>query len=93
MELTKEYFDRKFEEQSEKFITKEYFDQHLDQKFEENLRPIREDIKGIKFELGEVKELVQKIDKRDQEDSNALSKSYVDHDNRLKVIESHLNIS
>lgn len=93
MELTKEYFDKKFDEQSEKFITKEYFEQHLDQKFEENLTPIREDVRHIKSELGEVKELVQKIDKRDQEDSNSLAKSFVNHDIRLKAIENHLNIS
>lgn len=80
MELTKEYFDQKFAEQSKS----------IDLKFEENLGPIKEDIKAIKLDLGEVKELVHKIDKRDQEDSNALAKSFVDHDVRLAKIENQL---
>ena len=91
--VTKEYFDKKFLDHTEYFDKK--FDEQsksLDKKFEENLEPIRNDIRDIKQDLGEVKELVQKIDKRDQEDANALAKSFVDHDTRLMKVEKMVGI-
>lgn len=112
MELTREYFDKKFAEQAESFVAKEYFDDKFStlvtkiDSVSEEVGVIKEDISEIKTDVGDlktvyksmeldlkdVKEIVNKIDKRDLEDSNLLAKSYVDHDNRLKVIEKTLGI-
>ena len=49
-------------------------------------------INSIALDLADVKETVERIDKRDIDDSNLLSRSFVDHDNRLRVIEKRLDI-
>lgn len=65
------------------FPTKEY----LDQKFEHELSPIKEDIRSIKIDIKEVREIVSKIDTRDLEDSNMLTGIAMDHERRLKILE------
>lgn len=53
---------------------------------------IKVQVNSIAIDLTAVRETVDRIDKRDLDDSDALSSTYVDHDNRLKVIEKKLNI-
>jgi hypothetical protein len=69
MELTKEYFDKQFESLGEKFVTKEYFEEYLDKKLDEKLEPLIDDIRDVKHEVIDIKEIVARIDKRDLEDS------------------------
>lgn len=76
MELTKEYFDK----QLGKLVTKEYFELHLEEKLEEKLEPIREDIRYIKADLSNVKDTVERIDKRDLEASDVFRRTAVNHD-------------
>lgn len=94
MELTKEYFDKKFDEQSENFISKEYLENHLDDALTEKLDGFAAKYKlsEMKSDISETKEIVKHLDKRDLEDSDLLAKSFVNHDNRLKVIEKTLGI-
>jgi hypothetical protein len=90
--VTKEYFEQRLEEKISHLVTKDYFDETLELRLEKKLDPIRNDIRDIKLDLSEVKETVEKIDKRDREDSDLLAKTYVNHDLRLNRIEKALNL-
>lgn len=67
-----------------------YSKEELDQKFEQELSPIKEDIKVIRTDIQQIKDITARIDRRDLEDSNAMAKSYVKVDTRLTTLEKYV---
>ncbi len=51
------------------------------------MEQIRDDIRAIKTDITEVKEVLLKTDKRDKEDIDAFAKTFVKHDARLTTVE------
>lgn len=72
MELTKEYFDRQLENLAGK----------------EELEQIRDDIRAIKSDMTEVRLVLNNLDKRDKEDSDAFAQTLVNHNDRLMAAEN-----
>lgn len=75
MELTKEYFDKQFK------LTKQYFDARFD-KVDSEMLEMKMDIvslqdgqREIGHDIKDIKETLDRVDKRDLEDSNAFAKT------------------
>ncbi len=69
-------------------LTKDYFDQQLGSLArKEDLEQIKDDLRTIRTDVAEVKQVLANIDKRDKEDSDAFAKTLVNHDERLTSVE------
>jgi len=101
-ELTKEYFDQKFDELDEKFVAKEYFDQRfgefnekfdkIDQKFIDldqkiSELPSKQDYNVLKSVVDNINEKITRFDKRSDEDVRAAYKDIEGLKNRVAVLE------
>ncbi|MCA1622473.1 MAG: hypothetical protein LC768_01910 [Acidobacteria bacterium] len=83
MELTKEYFDQQLGNLARK--------EDLESLASKNdLEQIKDDIRAIKTDMVEVKQVLSDIDKRDKEDSDAFAKTLVRHDERLTSVEQDI---
>jgi len=87
MELTKEYFDQIVQglatkKDLENFATKDDL----------GTLPSREEFKALQTSVDEIRETVDRIDKRDVEDSDAHAKNYVNHEHRITRIEKQLKL-
>jgi len=75
MELTKEYFDKQFK------LTKQYFDDRFDKVDSEmldmkmNIVSLQDGQRDMSHDIKEIKETLDRVDKRDLEDSNAFAKT------------------
>jgi hypothetical protein len=99
MELTKEYFDQQLKALNNRMdglATQDHVDA-LDQRIQgvtdrmETL-PTREEVRALQTTVDEIRETVQRIDKRDVEDSDAHAKNYVNHEHRITRIEKQLKL-
>lgn len=57
-------------------LSREYFDEKIGQ-LATDVSALKSDVSALKFDMKEVKETVQRIDKRDKEDSDAFAKDIV----------------
>ena len=90
MELTKEHFDEQIS----------FLNQHLDKlPTQGNLSDLKSDVeqmhsevRSMKTDLSEIKQSIDELNARDLEDSNALAKTLIKHDDRMSRIERQLKL-
>jgi hypothetical protein len=71
-------------------ITKEYLDEKLSQLVTKDdllELPTRNDLRAVRSDIAEVKELVQRIDERDDQDTRAALRDIVDLNRRVSALE------
>ena len=97
MEINKEYLENTFttskylDEKLSDFATKDYLDKKLydfatKDYLDENFAS-KTSLKEVKTTVDEIKEIVDRLDKRDREDSDFFSKMLINHDKRIAKLE------
>ena len=92
MELTKEYFDSQLEKLNNRmdgFATKVDLESLATKQDLESLAT-RDDLRTLKTDLDEIKLQLQKLSKRDLEDSDAFAKDILDLKKRVATLERQL---
>jgi hypothetical protein len=91
-ELTKEYFDQVIGGLATKGGLKTLSDRMNSFEAKLDELPTRTEFKALETKVDEIKETVQRIDRRDLEDSDAFAKDLVKHDRRITRLEKHLSL-
>jgi predicted secreted Zn-dependent protease len=71
-------------------LTKEYFEEYLEARLSQ--LPTRDEFKALQSTVDNIKQTVDRIDKRDVEDSDAHAKNFVNHERRITRIEKQLKL-
>jgi predicted secreted Zn-dependent protease len=71
-------------------LTKEHFEEYIEARLSQ--LPTRDEFKILQSTVDSIKDTVDRIDKRDVEDSDAHAKNFINHERRITRIEKQLKL-